>query len=202
MKDHYETLRLHWQTKIAQMNQETLLRKLPCLSRKEDGLHIPYFGTDHVITPSGAVYAADRNCPVSWNDEMNILTHLWYAKEGTVLSGRWVSFADLPDASPYGPAFLRGNLLPFARTFHGHGPQLRQALEDLGGIDMHIGDVGYQVSPFPYIPVRVLFWDGDEEFPAQINLLFDRSACDFIHVESIVTIASALQQKLTVLAGL
>ena len=45
------------------------------------------------------------------------------------------------------------------------------------------------------------FWDGDEEFPAQVNLLFDRNATDLIHVESVVTIASQLQAHLERLAG-
>ena len=37
--------------------------------------------------------------------------------------------------------------------------------------------------------MRFLFWDGDDEFPAQGNLLFDKSATDFIHIESVVSIA-------------
>ena len=50
--------------------------------------------------------------------------------------------------------------------------------------------------------MRVLFWEGDEEFPAQANLLFDRSAPDFIHVESVVTIASAALRHLAEYADL
>ena len=50
--------------------------------------------------------------------------------------------------------------------------------------------------------MRVLFWDGDEEFSAQCNLLFDRSATDFIHVESLVSIASEALKHLADTAGL
>jgi hypothetical protein len=202
LSDHYEALRLQWQDKIANLDRAALMRRLPCLRQDPDGLHIIYLGSDHVITPSGAVFVSGCDRKISWNDEMNILTHLWYAKEETALTGDWVSFSDLPGASPYGPAFLRGNLQPFAAAFAGNGPKLEQALMALDGMKLPTGDVGYQINAFPYIPVRVLFWDGDEEFPAQVNLLFDRSACDYIHVESIVTIASALQHKLTTLAEL
>ena len=38
--------------------------------------------------------------------------------------------------------------------------------------------------------MQFLFWDGDDEFPAQANILYDASATDFIHVESTVTLAS------------
>ena len=47
-----------------------------------------------------------------------------------------------------------------------------------------------------------MFWDGDDEFPAQANLLFDRSATDFIHIESVVTIATELLRQLSEAAEL
>ena len=37
--------------------------------------------------------------------------------------------------------------------------------------------------------MQFLFWDGDEEFPAQSNILFDYSVTDYIHVESTVYLA-------------
>ena len=51
------------------------------------------------------------------------------------------------------------------------------------------------------MPVKFLFWEGDDEFQAQGNLLFDASATDFIHVESIVTIAAVGLEKLAKEAG-
>ena len=80
--------------------------------------------------------------------------------------------------------------------------KLKAALESLGGRKLPSGDVGYEIDVFPCIPVQVLFWEGDEEFPAQCNLLFDKSATDFIHVESIVTIASEILRHLADLAQL
>ena len=58
------------------------------------------------------------------------------------------------------------------------------------------------MDAFACIPVTFLFWDGDDEFPAQGNILFDASATDFIHVESVVTLASVGLQKLADHAGI
>ena len=44
--------------------------------------------------------------------------------------------------------------------------------------------------------------EGDDEFPAQANLLFDASATDYIHGESIVTIATVGVARLIEEAGL
>lgn len=61
--------------------------------------------------------------------------------------------------------------------------------------------MGYEIDAFDCIPIKFLFWDGDDELSAQGNLLFDASATDFIHVESIVTIAAVGLKKLADLAN-
>ena len=63
-------------------------------------------------------------------------------------------------------------------------------------------DAGYELLAFSCIPVRFLFWDGDDEFPAQANILFDKSATDYIHVESLVSIASEGLSLLSELSNL
>ena len=88
-----------------------------------------------------------------------------------------------------------------AAAFSGRAAALERGLVALGGRKLTGGDVAYEVDAFPDFPVAVRFWDGDEEFPAQVNLLFDRNATDLIHVESVVTIASQLQVHLERLAG-
>ena len=62
-------------------------------------------------------------------------------------------------------------------------------------------DAGYELKAFECIPVRFLFWDGDDEFPAQGNVLFDASATDFIHGESVVTIAAIGLDRIAKFAG-
>ena len=118
------------------------------------------------------------------------------------MTGDWLPFEQLKGAGQFGPAFRKGNLAPFAATFDGKADVLRQVLLDFCGLPLTTGDVGYQIEVFPCIPMRILFWDGDEEFPAQCNLLYDRSVTDFIHVESVVSIASEALKHLADAAGL
>ena len=51
------------------------------------------------------------------------------------------------------------------------------------------------------MPMRFFFWERDEEFEAQGNILFDYSATDFNHVESAVSIADSGIKRLAELAG-
>ncbi|MBP0970380.1 MAG: DUF3786 domain-containing protein, partial [Oscillospiraceae bacterium] len=79
---------------------------------------------------------------------------------------------------------------------------LEEAFRKMGGTKLPLSDVGYEVKAFECIPVRFFFWDGDDEFPAQGNILFDYGCTDFIHIESIVSIASEGVSYLARLAGL
>ena len=203
MTDNYEAWRRDWRARFCALDHAELQKKLPFLELDDRWLTVPYFSqpcaiarADGVITPPGGLKS------FSLYDELNIFTMLWYSREDAHLTGEWLPFESLRSAGPYGPAFRNGNLKPFAATFSGHEASLREALLAFGGRRLPTGDVGYEIDVFPCIPMRVLFWEGDEEFPAQANLLFDRSAPDFIHVESVVTIASAALRHLAEYADL
>lgn len=201
--NNYEQWRIDWQHRFLSMDPSALLCKLPFLTIENNRLLVPYFR--HICPirlTDGVIEAPEEWDKLSLMDEMNIYTMLWYSKSGATQTGEWLPFEQLRDARAFGPAFRRGNLAPFAATFDGHADALRDALLAFGGVPLPTGDVGYQIDVFPCIPVRVLFWDGDDEFPAQCNLLFDRSAMDFIHVESIVSIASETLKHLAAFAGI
>ena len=50
------------------------------------------------------------------------------------------------------------------------------------------GDVGYVLPVFPFLNIAVLFWDKDEEFEAQANMLFDSEITEFMHEENVVCV--------------
>ncbi len=40
-------------------------------------------------------------------------------------------------------------------------------------------------SPFSFLPVILQFWEGDEEFPANLKFMFDENILQYIHYETI-----------------
>ena len=67
---------------------------------------------------------------------------------------------------------------------------------------MNYGDVGFVVRAFDFMPVMVVFWDEDDEFPAQANMLFDADITDYIHEETVCCIAGKVMERLVEEAGL
>ena len=201
--DHYEELFDKWRRYILTLDPELLARKIPELQEEGEDLVLSHFNRKlGVSLKDGTIHAMEDEQPVSRNEKLDVYTLFGYCKEGARLSGEWVPFEKLKNTSPFAGAFRNGILLPLARMFDGHAKELEQALVSLGGSRLSWSDVGYEVKAFACIPVRVLFWDGDEEFPAQANLLFDRASTDFIHGESIVTISGVLLDRLSQLTGI
>ena len=86
--------------------------------------------------------------------------------------------------------------------FAGKTEELRKACEVLGGTLLPQGDVGYVLPVFPFLNIAVLFWDKDEEFEAQANMLFDSEITEFMHEENVVCVAADAVYYLTLAAGM
>ena len=62
--------------------------------------------------------------------------------------------------------------------------------------------MGYRIHAFDCMPLTMVFWDGDDEFPAQANILFDAEITDFLHEETVVLVASELFRRLVEESGI
>ena len=92
----------------------------------------------------------------------------------TPLAGERVSVHDLKDAHFFqGPHTLKTAtvLERFGRNLSG----FTAAAESLGGTSLELADAAFMFLPLPKIPVYYLLWEADEEFEANITVLFDRS---------------------------
>lgn len=67
------------------------------------------------------------------------------------------------------------NLSPLLERYGNDLQGFKKAAENLEGRPIDMADVAYMLLPFPRVPLYYLFWEGDEEFPARISVLFDRS---------------------------
>ena len=105
---------------------------------------------------------------------LSILRYLIHAKNFP-LSGKLVKPADLPG----GDFFSKGtHVLPFEkilRRFENDFDGFIETGRSLGGSQAEYGDVSLRLLPFPRMPIFIILWAGDEEFPAKASLLFDSS---------------------------
>lgn len=193
--NNYEKQREDWRQQFLTMDQEDICRRLPEVCKSDTHLTLWHYGRQFAVDrKSGVISALSDSKPVDVMPQLNIYTLFWYASASARLSGEWLPFRELKDGAPFTTAFQNGILTPLATTFSGKEDRLEKAVEVLRGKQLTASS--FLLPAFDCIPVELLFWDGDDEFPAQANILFDKSATDFIHIESIVTIATELLYQL------
>ncbi|WP_459945162.1 DUF3786 domain-containing protein [Desulfocastanea catecholica] len=63
---------------------------------------------------------------------------------------------------------------------------------DLGGVPLKLADAAFRFIVTPDIPVAVLLWQGDEDFPAEAGILYDRSMRTFLPLDILFALAVAI----------
>lgn len=133
---------------------------------------------------------ADEPLPIQ--QEILLLHYLIGAcrSEGRGAAGEWISFQEIPDGRFYMDAFERRAKIPLVRTFGG-SPELlsKLATESLGAVPSDQGDYSVVVKALPMVPIALILWRGDEEFPPEGNILFDRSITSYLSAEDVAWLA-------------
>jgi len=107
-----------------------------------------------------------------------------WSSRGSRSTGDWISFQEIPDGRFYMDAFQRRAKNPMVTTFGGKPALLLQLAAELyGAVPFNQGDVSVVVRALPLVPIALILWKGDEEFPPEGNVLFDRSIVGILSAE-------------------
>ncbi|MBF0232862.1 MAG: DUF3786 domain-containing protein [Desulfamplus sp.] len=103
-----------------------------------------------------------------------IINYLLQAKKSDLFN-EWISEKDIPGGSTFfrGPHEVPVSLI--SRRYSGNISEFKRICEKLNGISLNMADAAYAFKITPRIQVAVLFWDGDDEFPPESKILYDRS---------------------------
>lgn len=115
--------------------------------------------------------------------------------------GVWISYQEVPDGRFYMDAFLRRAKKPLIEAFGQQPDQLVPLAKALyGAIPFDQGDVSVVIRAAPTIPLALILWRGDEEFPPDGNILFDRTVSRFLSAEDIAWLAGMIVYPLVGMA--
>jgi hypothetical protein len=136
------------------------------------------FGMDMYISPGGKTIISDSPegehliGKLGYFSRLSIL-HYMVGARPVPLSGKLVN----PDNLRGGQLFFRGtHVLPKEKVAEKYGADpegfIRRG-KALGGVKTDHGDASVRLFPLPRVPVTVILWREDEEFPAGADILFD-----------------------------
>lgn len=189
--NRYDAVRETWRKRFLEMDCERLAERFH-LEMDEQWLYLTYFFRKYGISRADGeiVWLDAPNAPVSFNTAMVLYNMFHYAVEKPTPSGKLVPFREVRRAYPFESAYRKSILIPLAERFNGHAEELRHAFENMHAQMLGQGDVGGKLEILPGLSLSVIFWDGDDEFPAQANMLFDYNITDYMHEENVVLVAS------------
>ncbi|KIX14555.1 DUF3786 domain-containing protein [Dethiosulfatarculus sandiegensis] len=159
----------------------------------EDGkaLELTYYGRPvRVERDPWSVHALDEGPEIPLPEQALILHYLETA-EDKPLANEWITYREVPSGEFYWSAFVRRAKQPLV-GFFGERPQyLLEMAPKVGGepIEGVNADAAVVVWAFPKVPILFQLWAGDDEFPADGNVLFDKTVAGFLPTEDIALVA-------------
>lgn len=125
--------------------------------------------------------------------EKVLLAHYFlgtWKSSGAPLTGEWVAYQEISDGRFYLDAFLKRVKNPLILGF-GQRPELLLELAGgvYGGEPFDQGDVSVVIKALPLVPLALILWKGDDEFPPEGNILFDRNISSILSAEDTAWLA-------------
>ena len=191
MSDHYNAVREHWRGRFLEMNHEEIAEKFH-LKIDAEYLYLIYFTHPFAVCRrTGRIVRLDKpGFESDFNIEVNFFNMFHYAVERPVPSRVLVPFRSVKRVYPFEAAYKKNTLAPFAKEYTHRAEALQHALDALKARRIPQGDAGGEIEILPGLRMAVTFWDADDEFPAQANMLFDSNITDYMHEENVVIVAS------------
>jgi len=171
---------------LSEYNPETQSYRLRILNRHYD------------ISPAKRSVKLAESFPHQSPDfylQLTAVNYLIGAKD-LPLIGKWTAETEFPS----GPLFFRGpHKLPSHKLEEVFGHDL-EGFTSLslshGGKIVDGGDCACDFFFFPRLPVRLILWLADDEFPARMIFLFDRSADQHFKLDGLWAVGKALANQL------
>lgn len=197
---NYDLMRDQVRSLFLKYDQEIMIQRFSLLADSEY-LYIKFLGRQYRINRSTGVaeWSEDgfTHCTLAnYNESMAIYDVLCCSRKYCCLSGTFAPTHSLKgivqSSQRLGESFYEKEKL----FFNQHTQQLVEACRILGGIPSGRGDVAYRIPVFDFLPVQFQFWNSDEEFSAEINILWDENVLQYMHYETLWFVAGHMVRRL------
>jgi hypothetical protein len=157
---------------------------------------VEYLGQPYKVTlPDVEISPVGGGAEIPISDKILILHYLTLAS-GTPLSNKPIAFQELPEGASYLRTFTKRSVAPLVKYFGGEPERLVEVAGRLGGQNVDYGDAAVKIDGFKLVPVTIVLWGGDEEFPPRGNILFDSTISEYLSTYDITVLCDAIVWRL------
>ena len=118
--------------------------------------------------------------------EQALILHYLANADGALPSGEWITYREVESGEFYWSAFVKRAKAPLLKLCGENAKLLTELAPEVGGEGPgDSGDASAVIRAFPNVPIMLIVYEGDDEFPADGNVLFDRTIEHYFNTEDI-----------------
>lgn len=164
--------------------------------KTDDGFDVHFINRDiHVSYPEGTVTDKADGKEIDVIGKILILHHAVYSKGGGLVENL-ISYKELPSGDIYNTPFTNRCIRALAGIFAPNLDALKKAVEATEYKPERHGDFSCTIQVLPRIPITLIVYEEDDEFPADGNILFNGNAANHLHTEDYSQISAYLVSAL------
>lgn len=176
---------------LAERDPETVCRRALCSYEAEKKSYtLTVWGDDYSIYPYECkIDRISNNLPAPCEIFDGFILHYLLQSKESRIYNEWISEKQIP----IGDIFFSGiHEIPthlISEKYGDNTDEFRKTCEQLQGIPLDIADAAYSFNITTRIPLAVVFWAGDGEFPARSRILYDKSITEHLALDVILALA-------------
>ena len=178
--------------RLAGLPRAETAQRARCRYLAESGSFVvSLLNTGYLVDPARRTIwaAAPEGRPAGYLQQLCILAYLVDAKDLPVAD----RLASVEKLDPGGFFFRGSHRLPLEKlaTVFGPNPQfLHKVGQTFNAVPRSFGDASIELCVLPRIPVTLVVWAADEEFPARASIFFDQNAATQLPLDVLFAIAT------------
>ncbi len=193
--DNYEISRDRAKVYFLGFDQQTLIRRWG-LNADEGHIYVRFLGEAYALCrKTGAVLRCADGSEAGYGEALSVFDLLCHSGEEKHPAFSYAPVNSLPGRSAavdVGTDFHSAA----AEAFDRDPERFAAACRSLGGESVPMGDLGFRFPVFGELQVILKFYRADEDFPAAVTLLWDKSMLQYVFYETVFYIAGVLLEKI------
>lgn len=154
--------------------------------------YVNLLGVEYAIShPKYAIRATDGGKLPPVSTQTFLLRYLIESKN-VAWAGEWKTFREMPWGEMYIKPYTGRVLTRAAFTFGTRLAAFKTAAEHMGALPVRHGDAGYEFELIGGYKMRILVWEGDDEFPPNAQVLYSDNFADGFAAEDRVVAGDIL----------
>jgi len=201
MSSGYEQIYEGLIPKLSECNFLEVAERLGLSAQQEGILLVNFLGREYEISSRG-INPTDGK-PVNVNNRSVLAYYTLSQGMGEP------AFSYVPISNLAGPGIIFGSTNikwmtdPLGKIFSGDYVTFSETICRLGGVfnnKSKSGGYSWLLKALPKIPLQIVYYDGDDEFPCEVQILFDKNASRFMEFECLAFLQGCLVRALIMTA--